>query len=51
MQTIMGPFIGSNKEFKNYLAGLRSGKVVDLESYREKKKIRRCWYSFGPRTA
>lgn len=38
MRRIMG-FVGSNRNFKAWLSGIRSGMVVDLALYRWKSSI------------
>lgn len=35
---VIARFVGTNREFKNYLETLRASEVVSLDDYRQKKK-------------
>lgn len=35
---VIARFVGTNREFKNYLETLRASEVIRLDDYRQKKK-------------
>ena len=35
---VIARFVGTNREFKNYLETLRASEVISLDDYRQKKK-------------